>query len=90
MNGELAGVNMTFLANVIAEELNIPTHNAIENMNQLSDANLSENDMLQIKKNLFDAKREYLSGLAGQFFVGSVSVLGIYQLISGDKLFIRC
>lgn len=150
MNGELAGVYMTLLANVIADERNIPTitdkkmpvnfskinhslnsrnsnskrfktlsneleiklpkdlesigigrvidfrnnprnrrnldefHNAIENMNQLNDANLSENDMLYIKKNLFDAKRQYLSGFAGQFIVGSGSVLGIYQLISGD------
>ncbi|SDO02423.1 hypothetical protein SAMN05518871_109134 [Psychrobacillus sp. OK028] len=150
MNGELAGVYMTLLANVIAEERNIPTitdkkmpvnfskinqsikgeyrnsqryktlsneleiklpkhleeidigriidfrnnprnrrnldefHNAIEKMNQLNDVNLSENDMLHIKKNLFDAKREYLSEIAGQFIVGSGSVLGIYQLISGD------
>ncbi len=150
VNEELAGVYMTLLANVIAEERNIPTitdkkmpvnfskinkslnggnrnskrfktlsneleimlpkdledidimriidfrnntrnrrnlnelHNAIENLNQLNEDNLSENDMLDIKKNLFNAKREYLSGIAGQFIVGSGSVLGIYQLISGD------
>ncbi|MDV2581556.1 hypothetical protein [Alkalibacillus haloalkaliphilus] len=59
-------------------------HNAIENMNNLTENRFSENEMLNLKKNLYDAKKQYKSRLAGQFTVGAGSVLGIYQLISGD------
>jgi hypothetical protein len=59
-------------------------HNAIEDMNNLTGSNLSDNEMLNLKKNLFDAKKQYKSKLATQFTMGAGSALGIYQLISGD------
>lgn len=62
-------------------------HNAIEDMNNITEYN-SENDMLYLKKNLYDAKKKYKSDLASQFTLGAGSALGIYQLVNGDAPFL--
>lgn len=57
---------------------------AIEKLGLLTRENTSENELMDVKKELFDAKRKYILNIASQFGVGVGSMIGIYQLIKGD------
>lgn len=57
---------------------------AIENLRLLVDENLSEYKMIDLKKELFDAKKQYISEIIAQFGAGTGATIGIYQLINGD------
>lgn len=57
---------------------------AIEKLGLLVNENLSENQMIDIKKELSDTKQQYISGIVAKFGVGTAATIGIYQLINGD------
>ena len=40
--------------------------------------------MIDLKKELFDAKKQYISEIIAQFGAGTGATIGIYQLINGD------
>lgn len=44
----------------------------------------SEYDIIEAKKRLIDAKKQFKSNLMNSFAVTGASILGIYQLIDGD------
>ncbi|WP_341960029.1 hypothetical protein NM897_09650 [Planococcus maritimus] len=59
-------------------------HHAIEKLKILSIERISENEMIDIKKEIFDAKRKYIGEITLQFGAGVGTVIGMHQLISGD------
>lgn len=59
-------------------------HHAMEKLKIFSIERLSEKDTIDIKKELFDAKKEYIAKITGQFGAGIGAIIGMHQLISGD------
>ncbi|KMJ59121.1 hypothetical protein AB685_08655 [Bacillus sp. LL01] len=58
---------------------------AIEKLGLLSSESLSENELIDIKKELFDAKRQYLANIATYFgTTGIASSIGVFQLINSE------
>lgn len=57
---------------------------AIEKLGLLVNENLSDNQMIDVKKELFDTKQQYISKITAQFGAGTAATIGIYQLINGD------
>lgn len=57
---------------------------AIEKLGLLVEENLSENQMIDVKKELTEAKNQYISEIISQFGVGTATTIGIYQLINSN------
>jgi hypothetical protein len=57
---------------------------AIEKLGLILNENTSENEMIDIKKEIFETKRNYIAGIAAQLGTGIASTIGVYQLINGD------
>ncbi|WP_303981533.1 hypothetical protein [Niallia circulans] len=73
-----------FRNNPIIKRNLLEFQSAVDRLNLLANDNLSENEMIDIKKAIFDAKRQYALNITGQFGVGVSSAIGFYQLINGD------
>lgn len=58
-------------------------HDAMAMVNRMGEMT-SEYDIIETKKRLIDAKKQYKSNLRNSFAVTGASILGIYQLIDGD------
>jgi hypothetical protein len=58
-------------------------HDAMAVVNRMGEMT-SEYDIIEAKKRLIDAKKQYKSNLRNSFAVTGASILGIYQLIDGD------
>lgn len=58
-------------------------HGAMALVNRMGEMT-SEYDIIEAKKRLIDAKKQYKSNLRNSFAATGASILGIYQLIDGD------
>lgn len=58
-------------------------HDAMAVVNRVGEMT-SEYDIIEAKKRLIDAKKQFKSNLRNSFAVTGASILGIYQLIDGD------